>query len=131
MPFHRIMSGTVGLAVLITFLALPTSCGEEKPRYVQFKVACTTTLNVNTQTGVDVVDAYVCKNDTVTWQANNHVFFVFFKHGCPFSPNDCKEIDNQHPSAKVAVTPNTPTVYDYGIVVDGQLFDPHIIPGGG
>jgi hypothetical protein len=131
MPFHRMMSGIVGLAVLITFLALPTSCGEEKPKYVQFKVACTTTLNVNTQTGVDVVDAYVCKNDTVTWQSNNHVFSVAFKRDCPFSASDCKEIDNQHPSAKVAVSPTSPTVYDYAIVVDGKLFDPHIIPGGG
>jgi hypothetical protein len=131
MAFHRIMSGIAGLAVLISFLALPTSCGEEKQMFVQFKVPCTTTLNVNTQTGVDVVDAYVCKNTTVTWQANDHTFCVVFKHGCPFGPKGCNQIDNQHPSAKVAVTSTTPTVYDYGILVDGQLFDPHIIPGGG
>jgi hypothetical protein len=131
MQFYRMMSGFVGLAVLISLLALPTSCGEEKPMYVQFKVACTTTLNVNTQTGVDVVDAYVCKNSTVTWQANKHIFSVGFKHDCPFDPKDCIEIDNQHPSAKVAVSPTSPTVYDYAITVDGKLFDPHIIPGGG
>jgi hypothetical protein len=130
MSFYRIILGIVGLSVLFSFLALPTNCGQEKTMYVQLKIACTTTLNVNSQTGVDVVDAYVCKNAKVTWKANDHTFFVFFKHDCPFGPNGCKEIDNEHPTAG-PVASNTFTVYDYGIVVDGKLFDPHVIGGGG
>ena len=121
---------TAALSVLFSLLASSTDCGQEKATYYQLTIACTTTLNVNSQTGVDVPDAYVCKNNKVNWKANGHTFFVFFKHDCPFNPNDCKEIDNQHPTAGPIVS-NTFTVYDYGIVVDGKLFDPHIIGGGG
>src|SRR5260370_28967196 len=133
MLIYRIMSGFVGLAVLISFLALPTSCGEEKPKYVQYKIVCAPTvdLNVDTNTGVDNVDAYVCKDTVVNWKANNHTFCVVFKNGCPFGTNGCNQIDNQHFSAKVAVSHNPPKVYDYGILVDGKLFDPHIIPADG
>lgn len=130
MRFSRIAFGITGLSVLFSLLASPTNCGQEKTTYYQLKVACTTTLNVNSQTGVDVADAYVCKNNKVTWNAGDHVFFVFFKHDCPFGPNGCKEIDNQHSTAG-PIASDTFTVYDYGIVVDGKLFDPHIIGGGG
>jgi hypothetical protein len=130
MLYYRIISGMTGLFVLLGFLALPTSCVQEKNMYAQLKIACTTTLNVNSQTGVDVVDAYVCKNTKVTWNANDHVFFVVFKHDCPFGLNGCKEIDNQHPTAG-PIASDTLTVYDYGILVDGKYFDPHIIGGGG
>jgi hypothetical protein len=121
---------TAVLSVLFSLLASSTDCGQGKIAYYQLTIACTTTLNVNSQTGVDVPDAYVCKNNKVNWKDNGHIFFVFFKHDCPFKPNDCKEIDNQHPTAGPIVS-NTFAVYDYGIVVDGKLFDPHIIGGGG
>jgi|KBSMisStandDraft_5_1062788.scaffolds.fasta_scaffold2252477_1 hypothetical protein len=130
MSFSRIISTCTGLLVLISLLASPTSCDQGKTTYYQLKVACTTMLNVNSQTGVDLADAYVCKNTKITWNANDHIFFVFFKHDCPFGANGCKEIDNQHPTAG-PITSDTFTVYDYGIVVDGKLFDPHIIGGGG
>lgn len=130
MSIRRTILGIAGLTVLFSSLALPSSCGQEKPTYYRLKVACTTTLNVNSQTGVDVLDAYVCKNSKITWQPGDHVFFVFFKHDCPFGPNGCKQIDNQHPTAG-PIASDTFTVYDYGIVVDGKLFDPHIIGGGG
>ena len=130
MSVSRIILSITGLSVLLSLLASPTNCSQdqEKTTY-QLKLACTITLNVNSQTGVDVVDAYVCKNTRVTWKANDHIFFVFFKHDCPFGPNGCKEIDNQHPTAG-AIASDTFAVYDYGIVVDGKLFDPHIIGGG-
>jgi len=67
----------------------------------------------------------------VTWNPNGHIFTVFFKGVCPFQ-SGCKKIDNQKPSAGPLITTSsdTPVVYDYGIVVDGRGFDPHIIGGG-
>lgn len=129
MSFRWIISRILGLSVLFSFLTLPTDCGQEKTTYVQVKIACTTQLNVNTQTGVDVRDAYVCKNAKVTWNANGHTFFVGFKDGCPFV-SGCKEIDNQNPTAGPVKDGGAVTIYDYGIVVDGKLFDPHVIGGG-
>ena len=129
MSFYRIVLSIAGLCVLFSFLALPTSCGEEKVQYIQVKFACATMINV-TDTGVDKPDAYVCSGNKVTWNANNHIFTVFFKNGCPFQ-SGCKEIDNQKPTAGPIISSNTTTIYDYGIVVDGKLFDPHIIGGGG
>jgi hypothetical protein len=131
MSLYRIVPGITGLSLLFALLALPTSCSQDKGHYeVKFQVACTTTINV-TDTGVDVQDAYVCKNTKVTWKANNHIFVVFFKKDCPFV-SGCKEIDNQKPTAGplIASSSTTPTVYDYGIVVDGKAYDPHIIGGG-
>ena len=130
MSFPRTILSIMGLSVLFGFLALPTSCGGDEPGYYQIKIACTTTLNVNSTSGVDVADAYVCKKSKVTWQANGHIFFVFFKNKCPFGSNGCKEIDNQHATAGPIASDDF-VVYDYGIVVDGKLFDPHIIGGGG
>jgi hypothetical protein len=131
MSVNRIISGIAGLSVLFSFLTLPTDCGQQKSETYKLTVNCTTTINV-TSTGVDVPDAYVCKNGKVTWIANDHIFSVGFKNGsCPFQgPGACKEINNQHPSAGPIKDTTTPVVYDYGIVVDGQLFDPHIIGGG-
>jgi hypothetical protein len=130
MSFYRIVLSTAGLCVLLSFLALPTSCGEEKVQYIQVKFACRTTINV-TDTGVDTPDAYVCPGNKVTWNANGHIFTVFFKGTCPFV-SGCREIDNQKPTAGPLITTSssTPTIYDYGIIVDGKLFDPHIIGGG-
>ena len=129
MSLSRVVLGITGVSLLFSFLALPSSCGQEKVQYVQVKFACKTTINV-TDTGVDTQDAYVCGGNKVTWNANNHIFFVFFKNGCPFV-SGCKEIDNQKPTAGPIISTTTTTIYDYGIVVDGKLFDPHIIGGGG
>jgi len=129
MSFYRIVLSIAGLCVLFSFLALPTSCGEEKQVYV-LKAVCTTKINVDPNTGVDIQDAYVCKNNKVTWVDNGHIFFVFFKKDCAFGPGGCKQIDNQHPTAGPIKYTTNSTVYDYGIVVDGKPFDPHIIGGG-
>jgi hypothetical protein len=129
MSLYRIVLGITGLSLLLSLLALPTSCSQDKVQYVQIKFACTTTINV-TDTGVDTPDAYVCKNGKVTWNANGHIFTVFFKTICPFGPGGCKEIDNQKPTAGPINSTTDPTIYDYGIVVDGTVHDPHIIGGG-
>ena len=131
MSVNRIISSIAGLSVLFSFLALPTDCGQQqKPNTYTFTVPCTTIINV-TSTGVDVKDAYVCKNTKVTWVAHDHIFSVGFKNGvCPFQgTGGCKEIDNKQPTAG-PIKDDATGIYDYGIVVDGLLFDPHIIPGG-
>lgn len=128
MSFYRVVLGITGLSFLFALLALPTSCSQDKVQYVQVKFACRTSINV-TDTGVDITDAYVCAGNKVTWNANNHVFTVFFKSSCPFQ-SGCKEIDNQKPTAGPIISSTNTTIYDYGIVVDGKLFDPHIIGGG-
>jgi len=128
MSLYRIVSGITALSLLFSVLALPTSCSQDKAPYVQVKFACTTTIDV-TDTGVGTPDAYVCKNGKVTWNANGHIFTVFFKNGCPFQ-SDCKEIDNQKPTAGPIKDTTMTTIYDYGIVVDGTVHDPHIIGDG-
>jgi hypothetical protein len=127
MSFPRIILGIMGLSALFSFLALPTDCGQVKPEYFQLRVTCTTTIKVG-ETGVDEPDAYVCKNTKVTWNANGHDFVVFFKHDCPFP--SCKKINNQNPTAGPIKDLQKLTVFDYGIIIDGTLYDPHIIGGG-
>jgi len=131
MSVNRIISSIAGLSVLFSFLAMPTNCGQQKSETYKFTVTCTTTINV-TSTGVDVSDAYVCRNTKVTWVANDHIFSVGFKNGvCPFQgQNACKEIDNKYPTSTLIKDTTSTVIYDYGIVVDGKLFDPHIIGGG-
>lgn len=130
MSLARIILGIAGLSLVSSLLASPTGLTQEKTMFAQIRLACTTSINVDPQNGVDQPDAYVCDNSTVTWIANNHTFCVFFKHDCPFAgPNGCKQIDDQHPTSG-KVTPGKFKVYDYGIVVDGKVFDPHIIGGG-
>jgi hypothetical protein len=128
MSLYRIVLGITGLSLLFSLLAFQTSCSEEKEQYVHVKFACKSTINV-TDTGVDTTDAYVCSGNKVTWNANGHIFTVFFKNGCPFD-SGCKEIDNQKPTAGPIKSTTNATIYDYGIVVDGKVFDPHIIAGG-
>jgi hypothetical protein len=127
MSFPRIYLSITGLFALFSVLASPTDCGQEKIAYFQLRVVCTTTITVM-QTGVDQPDAYVCKNNNVTWNANGHDFVVVFKHDCPFP--SCKKIDNQHPTGGPMKDLQKLTVFDYGIVIDGTLYDPHIIGGG-
>jgi hypothetical protein len=128
MSLSRVVLGITGFSLLFSLLALPSSCGEEKVQYVQVKFTCRTTINV-TDTGVDIPDAYVCPGNKVTWKDNGHVFVVFFKNACPFQ-GGCKEIDNKNPTAGPINPSAATTIYDYGIVVDGKLYDPHIIGGG-
>lgn len=129
MTLARMILTIMGLSMVFSLLASPTGCRQEKTMYAQIRLSCTTQINVDPQTGVDVQDAYVCKNNQVTWIANGHTFCVFFKHDCPFGPNGCKVIDDHNPKSG-PVASDKFEVYDYGIVVDGKVFDPHIIGGG-
>jgi hypothetical protein len=130
MYFSRIMFGGASLSVLSMFLALQTSSADVKPKYAHLSLACTTTLNVDPNQGVDMVDAYICSGTPVKWEANGHTFHVFFKKGlCPFR-NSCKGITEKNPSRVVKNIAGF-TVFEYGIVVDDDVFDPHVVGGGG
>jgi hypothetical protein len=129
MYLSRVIFCVVSLSVLLMFLALQTSCGDEKPQVVKLTLTCTTSLNVDPNKGVDRVDAYICDGTKVTWNANGHDFHVFFKKKCPFQEG-CRHIDNQHPYGTLKAH-TTLTVYDYGIRVDDDAFDPHVVGGGG
>ncbi len=111
---------------------METSSGDEKPRYKELRLPCTTSLDVNATTGANPVDAYICSGTTVTWNANGHKFTVFFKSKklCPFT-NGCKGINDQHPTSSTVINTTLFIVYDYGIVVDDDVFDPHVVGGGG
>ena len=133
MYFPRIMFGVATLSVLSMFLALKTSSADDvAPKFATLTAPCTFTIDVgDPNNGVKQIDAYICSGTQVTWVANGHKFHVFFKKGlCPFQ-NGCKHINDQQPtSSKVNNYPYL-TVFDYGIVVDDDVFDPHVVGGGG
>jgi hypothetical protein len=116
------------------FLPMKTSSADEKPQVARLTVPCTFTINVgDPNNGVNPVDAYICYGTQVTWVANGHKFHVFFKNGlCPFE-DGCRGISDQKPtSSKVKDYRNQNlTVFTYGIVVDDNVFDPHVVGGGG
>ena len=129
MSFHRIILGIAGSSMLFAFLVMPTSCGQGQTADVlKVSLRCTMTINVQ-DTGVDQGGGRVCENTKVTWVANGHDFYVFFKQACPFSP-DCKHINTQNPTSGPMKHVSSFTIFDYGIVIDGKAFDPHIIGGG-
>jgi hypothetical protein len=132
MHFSRIMVGGLSLPVLSMCLALKTCSADVTPKLATLTVPCTYTINVDPTYGVKEVDAYICNNTTVTWAANKHTFHVFFKKNkCPFkTPANCKGISDKNPQATVDDI-KTFTIFDYGIVVDDDLFDPHVVGGGG
>jgi hypothetical protein len=133
MRSSRVLFGGASLSALLLLLALGTSCRDQKPKHKSVLVACMTTVTVDptTPSGVVPEDIYVCPNTNVTWNANGHKFVVFFKKKhCPFTT--CKFIDDQHAVSSTVVSMTVLTVYDYGILIDGdQLFDPHVVGGGG
>jgi len=132
MHFSRVMFGGASLMLLLLLFGLGISCGDEKPRKNSVYLSCQTTVQVNPTNGADPLDIYICPNSTVTWNANGHKFTVIFKHKqCPFK-DGCKNIDQDHPSRSTpSEKPPVLTVYDYEILVDGELFDPHVVGGGG
>ena len=95
-------------------------------------VPCDTTITADVNTGgVDLDAAYVCENDTVTWQIQNrHTFQVEFKGGSPFVHGKSKFSD-QDPSGQVADNYTPLKVYKYSITVDAKpTVDPQVVGGG-
>jgi hypothetical protein len=113
------------------FLALKTSSADEQQKFVAVKIPCTYTIDVDPSKGVKQIDAYICYGTQVTWVGNGHKFHVFFKKGlCPFE-DGCRGISDQKPTSSKVKAYAALTVFDYGIVVDDDVFDPHVIGGGG
>ncbi len=84
-------------------------------------VPCDTKITADINTGgVDLDAAFLCENDTVTWQVQNrHSFHVKFDNGSPF----------QH--GKVKGQYDKLEVYKYTITVDSKKpVDPQVIGGG-
>ena len=95
-------------------------------------VPCDTKINADTQSGgVDIDAAFICENDTITWQiANGHTFHVKFSNGSPFVGNK-SDFTDQDPSGKVKGNYTKLEVFKYTITVD-QLnpVDPQVVGGG-
>lgn len=133
MPVSLLRFGGVGLLVLLMVFGLGTSCGDEKPKAKFVSLTCdpNTKVDVDGTTGVIPTDIYACDNTTVTWVAHGHKFIVYFKnHKCPFK-GGCKDIDQDHPTSNPVEKQAHLTVFDYGILVDSESFDPHVVAGGG
>jgi hypothetical protein len=133
MRISRVMFGGASLLVLLSLFGLGTSCGDEKHKVDSYRVKCDTSVDVDPSTGVKQVDIYVCENTTVTWKAGSGVttFTVHFKnHKCPFI-GGCKNINQDHPTSGLMDKQPNLIVFDYGIIVNGESFDPHVVGGGG
>ena len=121
--------------VLVSFLVLPFALGAGQDQYggkQEFaKYVCKDeTVTVKT-TGVDKKAVYLCGGRTVDWVADGHNFIVIFKKNSPFVDNQ-KLFDNKNHKSKPAKDDTALTVYDYLIIVDGELIeDPQVVGGGG
>jgi hypothetical protein len=84
--------------------------------------------------GVDPVDIYACPNSRLTWDLNGHNTFqaIFKRKECPFKDvGSCRNINQDHPTSSCDVKDYLDlTVFDYEILVDGELYDPHVVGGG-
>jgi hypothetical protein len=136
--------GKASLLVLITLGA--GGCGDSQYKALnlnphtkppktakkQRTVPCDTTITANTDTGgVDLDAAFVCENDTVTWQIKNrHTFKIEFKGNSPFQNGKSKFTD-QDPSGIVKDHYDKLEVYKYSITVDSKpTVDPQVVGGG-
>lgn len=101
-------------------------------------VPCDTTINADVNTGgVDLDAAFVCENDTVTWQIppnlpDKHTFHVHFANGSPFVGGKSDFPDAKgDASGTVKDHYDKLEVYKYSITVDNKpTKDPEVIGGG-
>ena len=138
----------LALLVLITLGA--GSCGDRDCRSLNLNphvhplktakkttpVPCDTTINADVNTGgVDLDAAFLCENDTVTWQIppnlpDKHTFRVHFANGSPFV-NGKSDFTESDPSGTVKDQYKRLEVYKYSITVDSKTpVDPQVIGGG-
>jgi hypothetical protein len=95
-------------------------------------VPCDTKINADINTGgVDLDAAFLCENDTVTWQIpNRHTFHIKFDSGSPFVGGK-SEFTDTDASGTVIGTYKKLTVYKYTITVDSMKpVDPQVVGGG-
>jgi hypothetical protein len=138
MHYLRVNHGLLfrsGLVLL--FVLWANGCGHEAKEEKEesageyVKISCADrTVDVDPTVGAKPVAVYVCSGRTVTWKANGHVFKVEFKGDSPFS-GDEKAFHNDHATSKSMKHLSALTVFEYKITVDGRVFDPQVIGGGG
>ncbi len=124
-------AGRVGLVLLLVFTV--SGC-QEKPMAGNRKtkpVPCDTTIVVDPSNGAYPLAAFVCEDDTVTWDGKGHKFQVQFNAGSPFVGAQTTTFDDQHPSGKVKNKYDRLEIYKYTITVDTtHVFDPQVVGGG-
>jgi plastocyanin len=121
--------------VLVSALALPLpfafGASQEKGYKKEFvRFTCKDeTVQVVPIDGTRPKAIYLCAGNTVTWDANGHEFIVIFKKS-PFVDGK-KMFNNKDNKSKAAKKETVLTVYNYQIIVDGQLVeDPQVVGGG-
>src|ERR1700687_3325979 len=101
-------------------------------------VPCDTTINADVNTGgVDLDAAFICENDTVTWQIppnlpDKHTFHVHFANGSPFVGGKSDFPDAYgDASGKAKGQYQKLEAYKYSITVDSMKpVDPQVIGRG-
>jgi len=123
--------------LMVTAFRLGTAQGQEtmqeKQKQAFVKLACadqTVEVVAGTGTTPETKAIYLCPGNTVTWHnPKNLTFIVIFKKS-PFVGNQ-KIFDEKHTTSKGAKDDKALTVYNYLMVVEGELVDdPQVIGGG-
>jgi len=120
--------------VLVLALALPCAFGASqekgyKKEFVRFTCK-DETVKVVPKDGTLPKAIYLCAGNTLTWDANGHEFTVIFIKNSPFVDGK-KLFNNKDYKSKAAKQDTVLTVYDYHIIIDGELIDDPQVVGGG
>jgi hypothetical protein len=134
--FRRVMLGIAVLSVFWLYFCLGTTGQEEQKKKRMEGFLCgDKTLKVDQYAGVDYPIIYICADDPVTLDSNNHTFKMSFKDDqCPFVEgcNDISTTVSRGSSVKKTAKGWTKiTFIKYSVSVDGNKpIDPVIIGGG-
>ena len=120
--------------VLVLVSALPFAFGASQEKGYKKEFARFTckdeTVKVVPKDGTNPKAIYLCGGHTMTWDANGHEFTVIFKKS-PFVGGK-KLFNNKDNKSNPAIQDTVLTVYNYQIIVDGELVDdPQVVGGGG
>jgi len=120
--------------VLVLVSALPFAFGASqekgyKKEFVRFTCK-DETVKVVPIDGTHPKAIYLCADNTLTWDANGHEFTVIFIKNSPFVDGK-KLFNNKDYKSKAAKPDKVLTVYNYHIIVDGELIDDPQVVGGG
>jgi hypothetical protein len=136
MRFPRVTLGrAIGVATIAVAALVPLELGagqdqtSHTPEYVRLSCG-DASVNIDPTNGTDLKAVYLCAGNKITWNANHHQFIVIFRKS-PFT-DDRKIFDNNNYVSRPAKNDTALTVYNYLVIVDGQLVDdPQIVGGGG
>jgi hypothetical protein len=121
--------------VLVVALVLPFAFGAGQGQKAYEKGSATfacqdKTVKVVPIDGTDPKAVYLCPGNTLTWDENSHTFTVIFIKNSPFVDKK-KLFHNKDYKSKAMNHDKVLTVYNYHIIVDGELInDPQVVGGG-